>query len=165
MQTPLQLQSRLLIRLEMEGASAGSQNSSYCTRSCRGFRTTLGYLISHGPAIISTSLAEQALEGELHLEMIWLSLMTVKIDCAYGRPTSNEHKGSVGNNTILLLARSSRKRNKKYSHQDGSFNASTLEVEMKRVVASRSNGDETLRMLDEEETFSTGRAYDFLILK
>lgn len=57
------------------------------------------------------------------------------------------------------------KKNKKYSHHDGTFKASTLEVEMKRVVASRSNGDDNLRMLDEAETLGTGRAYDFLILK
>lgn len=57
------------------------------------------------------------------------------------------------------------KKNKKSPHQDGTFKASTLEVEMKRVVASRSNGDENLRMLDEAEKLGTGRAYDFLILK
>jgi len=52
---------------QMEGASAESQNSSYYTRSCRGFSTTLRYLIFRDLAITSTSLAGQALEGEFSL--------------------------------------------------------------------------------------------------
>ena len=57
------------------------------------------------------------------------------------------------------------KKNKKHKYQDGTFKASTLEVEMKRVVAARSNGNDSLRMLDEEVITGTGRTYNFLILK
>lgn len=56
------------------------------------------------------------------------------------------------------------KKNKKRRHQDGTFKASTLEVEMKRVIATSSNGNNSLRMLDEAVTTGTGRAYDFYIL-
>ena len=57
------------------------------------------------------------------------------------------------------------KKNKKRTYQDGTFKASTLEAEMKRVVAARSDGDDSLRMLDEAVITATGRAYDSLTLK
>ena len=57
------------------------------------------------------------------------------------------------------------KKNRKLKIQDGAFKASTLEAEMKRVVAARSNGNDSLRMLDEVVTADTGRSYDSLILK
>jgi len=55
------------------------------------------------------------------------------------------------------------KKNKKYKFQDGTFKASTLEVEMKRVVATHSKGNDSLRMLDEASIRGTSRAYVFLI--
>jgi len=58
------------------------------------------------------------------------------------------------------------KKNTKRKYQDGAFKASTLEAEMRRVVAAHSNGNDGLRMLDEEVPTGTGRVYDsFLILK
>lgn len=56
------------------------------------------------------------------------------------------------------------KKNKKRKYQDGAFKASTLEAEMKRVVAAHSDGNDSLRMLDETVTTGTGRAYDFFML-
>jgi hypothetical protein len=40
------------------------------------------------------------------------------------------------------------KENKKWRNQDGTFKASTLEAEMRRVVATWSGGDEDLMMID-----------------
>jgi hypothetical protein len=57
------------------------------------------------------------------------------------------------------------KKNKKHKYKDGAFRASTLEAEMKRAVAAYSNGNDSLRMLDEAATTGTGRAYDSPILK
>jgi hypothetical protein len=57
------------------------------------------------------------------------------------------------------------KKNTKHTYQDGTFKASTLEAEIRRVVAAHSDGNDNLRMLDEAVTRGTGRAYDFIIVK
>jgi hypothetical protein len=49
------------------------------------------------------------------------------------------------------------KNNKKWKTQDGAFKASTLEAEMKRVVAARSLGDAELMMIDENLVDGLGR--------
>ena len=80
-----------------------------------------------------------------------------------GRLRMNTQEALEQYNTIASKIFS--KENKKHKYQDGAFKASTLEEEMKRVVAAHSNGNNSLRMLDEAATMGTGRAYDFLILK
>ncbi len=49
------------------------------------------------------------------------------------------------------------KKNRKWTAQDGTFKASTLEAEMKRVVATRALGDEDLMMIDETLANGPGR--------
>ena len=49
------------------------------------------------------------------------------------------------------------KENKKWKIQDGTFKASTLEAEMKRVVAARSGGNKDLMMIDGSLTEGPGR--------
>lgn len=44
------------------------------------------------------------------------------------------------------------KKNKKYKHQDSTFKVLILEVEIKYVVTIRSNGNDSLRILDEAVT-------------
>jgi len=51
------------------------------------------------------------------------------------------------------------KRNMKHKFQDGTFKASTLETEMRRVVAETSNGNDGLRMLDDDVATGACRAY------
>lgn len=49
------------------------------------------------------------------------------------------------------------KENKKWRTQDGTFKATTLEIEMKRVVAARTFGDANLMMIDDTLTDSPAR--------
>ena len=55
------------------------------------------------------------------------------------------------------------KENKKRITHDGVFKESTLEAEIKRVVAANSKGNADLRMLDEDVIAGTGRVYDYLL--
>lgn len=54
------------------------------------------------------------------------------------------------------------KKNKKRTYQDGTFKASTLEAEMKRVIAKYSGGNDSLNMLAKAATTDRGRVYDFV---
>lgn len=49
------------------------------------------------------------------------------------------------------------KENKKWKIKDGAFKASTLEAEMKRVVAARSGGNKDLMMIDGSSAEGPGR--------
>jgi hypothetical protein len=49
------------------------------------------------------------------------------------------------------------KKNTKWKIQDGTFKASTLEAEMKRVVAARPAGNAELMMIDESLAGGLGR--------
>jgi hypothetical protein len=98
------------------------------------------------------------------LELILRSLIAQRlIALMIGRLRMNTKEALEQYNTIAGKIFSNK--NKKYKHQDGTFKASTLEVEMKRVVATHSNGNNNLRMLDEALIRGTSRVYDFLILK
>jgi hypothetical protein len=134
----------------------GSQSSSYSTRSCGELSTTSGYLSYHGLATTFTSLEGQVREGNSPTE-IMLQLLTAfrLIALMLGRLGMNTKEALEQYNTIAGRIFSAE--NQKWKFQDGAFKASTLEAEMKRVVAARSGGDKDLMMIDASLTEGLGR--------
>ena len=72
-----------------------------------------------------------------------------------GRLRMNTKEALAQYNTVA--GRIFSKENKKWRTQDGTFKATTLEIEMKRVVAARTFGDANLMMIDDTLTDSPAR--------